>query len=490
MLRSAGMRFLIVGLLALFMFIPLFFVGEIVGERADYSRRTIEEVGQEWGGRQVIAGPRLILPLEGPQTRNERREKIDPVTGERTFEQVAVTEILRRGEIYVYPRSFDATISSESEVRSRGIFEVPVYTAVATMGFDFDVSGAEALLEDREAILWDAAGLDVSLTSNRALRGAARLSTGKTELPLEPRAGDDIGGITANVGDPRSLGRMELVLGFNGAEQLMIAPVGRNTVLEMTSDWPHPSFTGTFLPDGSEVSDEGFSARWTIPHLARGLPQLSRDDNDRIARSEAMGVRFFQPNDFYQKAYRAARYGILFIALTFLSVLLIENRQGRPAHPVQYILIGLAQSVFVLLMVAYAEQIGFGAAYALSAGATVVLLSLFGAWGLKLGRRTLVLALMLTVLYGVLYLILQSADYALLAGSTLAFGALAGTMYATRNEDWYGPPKDPTKKSVRGGLFGGRTPEAPPPWSDSGTGSEDRAGSANPAGSPPPSPGK
>ncbi|WP_108485069.1 cell envelope integrity protein CreD [Oceaniglobus ichthyenteri] len=466
MLKSAGWRFLIVGLLALFMFIPLFFVGEIVGERANYSRDTIETVGQEWGGQQVIAGPRLILPLEGPQTRVERREVVDPQTNETRIEQVNVTEVVRRGAIYVYPQSFEVSANSESEIRQRGIFEVPVYSAVVDMAFDFDVSGSAAYLGEDERILWDQASLDLSLSSNRALRGAAELTVGGAPVPLEPRASGETGGIIAGVGDPRALGDMRLVLGLNGAERLLIAPVGRNSVIEMSSDWPHPSFTGAFLPDGSEVSENGFSARWTIPHLARNLPQVSRDDNEFVARSEALGVRFFQPNDFYQKAYRAARYGILFIALTFLSVLLIENRQGAPAHPVQYILIGLAQSVFVLLMVAYAEQIGFGAAYALSAGATVVLLVMFGAWGLKLGRRTLVLGLTLAVLYGVLYLILQSADYALLAGSTLAFGALAGTMYATRNEDWYGPP-GAVRKSRLSGLFGGakaaQEPESVPP---------------------------
>ncbi|WP_226779335.1 cell envelope integrity protein CreD [Oceaniglobus trochenteri] len=459
MLRSAGFRFLIVGLLALFMFIPLFFVGEIVGERAEYSRRTIEDVGQEWGGRQVIAGPRLVLPLEGPLTRTERREILDPATGLTRIESVDVVEIARRGAIYIYPERFDATITTESEIRHRGLFDVPVYTALADMGFALDPSGAQALLQEGERILWDQAALDLSLTSNRALRGVASLKVGEREVPLEPRAAGETGGIIAALGDPRDLGAMTLKLGFNGAEQLMIAPVGRNSTIEMDSDWPHPSFSGAFLPDGSEVGEDGFSARWTIPHLARALPQMSRDDNDRIARSEALGVRFFQPNDFYQKAYRAARYGILFIALTFLSVLLIENRQGAPAHPVQYILIGLAQSVFVLLMVAYAEQIGFGAAYGLSAGATIALLVLFGAWGLKLGRRTLVLGLMLVVLYGVLYLILQSADYALLAGSTLAFGALAGTMYATRNEDWYGPAKAGPRKPLFGGTRAEEKPE-------------------------------
>ena len=43
------------------------------------------------------------------------------------------------------------------------------------------------------------------------------------------------------------------------------------------------------------------------------------------------------------------------------------------------------------------------------------------------------------MLYGVFFLILRSTDYALLAGSTLAFLALAGTMLLTRNETWEGP---------------------------------------------------
>jgi inner membrane protein len=262
------------------------------------------------------------------------------------------------------------------------------------------------------------------------------------------------------VGDPRGVAGYGLSLGFNGAQSLFVAPVGRDSHVTLSSDWPHPSFSGAFLPDSSEISETGFTAVWTIPHLARALPQVARQDFDAAARSEAFGVRFFEPNDFYQKAYRAARYGILFIALTFLTVLLIETRTGKPAHPVQYILIGLAQSTFVLLMVAYAEQIGFGPAYLLAAGATIALLVMFGALALRLGRRTWVLAAMLILLYAVLYLILQSADFALLAGSTLAFAAIAFTMYATRNEDWWGPPRE-RGAGLIGGLLGGRPP--PPP---------------------------
>lgn len=119
----------------------------------------------------------------------------------------------------------------------------------------------------------------------------------------------------------------------------------------------------------------------------------------------------------------------------------MEGQTKRPTHPVQYILIGLAQSAFFLLMLALSEQVGFGMAYLVSGAATVGLVTAFAATALKLGHRTLVVGAMLAVLYGVLYLILRSADYALLAGSILLFAAIAGTMFATRNENWYGEPR-------------------------------------------------
>ena len=120
-------------------------------------------------------------------------------------------------------------------------------------------------------------------------------------------------------------------------------------------------------------------------------------------------------------------------------------------------MVGLAQSVFVLLMLAYAEQIGFGAAYLVAAGATIGLLTLFGATALKLGKQTGLLAGVLVTVYAVLYLILRSADYALLAGATLAFVALALTMWLTRNEEWQGPDRTGSGRWFR------RTPPASEP---------------------------
>lgn len=474
MLKSPGRRFIVVGILVLLMFIPLFFAAEIVNDRKSYSRQTIESVGREWGGAQSLSGPQLVIPVEQTVTRLSTRPRLDPATGavmidsetgKELSERFEETVTLRAAPVFLYPDRFQAEIDTKTQIRSRGIFNVPVYQASLKAGFDFSPNAAEGAIATNERLLWDQAELRLTVSSNRGLRGTAVIEADGTALRLEPL--NESSGLKAQTGDPRGLTTYDLELGLNGAQSLYLAPVGRDNRVTMTGDWPHPSFGGAFLPDGHDIDETGFSASWTIPHLARALPQVSREDPDNQARHQTgFGLRYVQPNDFYQKAFRAARYGILFIALTFLTIVLIERGIGRPVHPVQYILVGLAQSVFILLMVSYAEHLGFLLAYLLSAGATIALLTLYGAIGLKLGRRTAVLGSLLVIIYAVLYLILQSADYALLAGSTLAFLALALTMIVTRNEDWYGPEAEEGEKKP--GLLARVTGSTKPATPESG----------------------
>lgn len=461
MFRSAGLRFIMVGLLALLMFIPLSLVSDIVQERAHYSDQTVETISNEWGGRQLLSGPMLVIPVTEEVTYKRKREAIDQVTGRTlrdeknniVYEHFEETKTEGRPPVYLYPGRFEIQIASHSQVRHRGIFSVPVFTADLTLEFDYDANAATMEIVGKEKLDWEAAELRVFLNSNRALRGEAVLRSGETEFALEPipSTSDSGSGIVSRLGDPRVLDGFDLQLSLNGAQHLGVAAVGRTSRVTMSSDWPDPSFFGDFLPDESEITDEGFTAHWTVPHLARSLPQVSRENPDQAARHQAtMMVQFLTPNDFYQKAWRSARYGVLFSALTFLTILLLDRTSVRPAHPVQYLMVGIAQSVFVLLMVAYAEQIGFGLAYLVAAGATIGLMALFGLTALKLGRRAWVLTAMLLTVYTVLYLILRSADYALLAGSSLAFAALALTMWVTRNEDWHGPERQKGRLFRRG----------------------------------------
>ncbi|GAA3863114.1 cell envelope integrity protein CreD [Celeribacter arenosi] len=440
MLRSTGTRFLIVALLVLLMSIPMLLVSFVVGARQNHARDTIEKLGQEWGGPQVVTGPFLVIPVTATVERTTSQPGGAPKGDGSDQASATVTETVveMRESVWVLPDRYDLSASFETEVRHRGIFNVPVYQGVLSAKFNFDVDDVEASLLSGEEIHWDLASVDISISNNAALRGEAALEIDGASYDLEPRSRGNESGIGAMVGDPRGKQEFALTLGVNGARSFMATPSGRTTRVEITSDWAHPSFQGAYLPDSSQITDDGFSAAWTIPHLARALPQISRfSSRAMMNQSLAFGFETFEPNNFYQKAYRSAAYSILFIALTFLTVLLVEKRTKKPAHPVQYILIGLAQLTFVLLMVAYAEHIGFLAAYVLSSGATIGLLTLYGWVGLKLKSRTWVLGGVLIVLYAVLYFILDSVDYALLAGSTLAFGALAAAMLLTRNEEWY-----------------------------------------------------
>ncbi len=154
--------------------------------------------------------------------------------------------------------------------------------------------------------------------------------------------------------------------------------------------------------------------------------------------SEA-GVRLFQPASTYQQVERSVKYGALLIALTFVGLLLIEFAGGVRIHFMQYGMVGLSLCVFFLLYLSLAEHVGLAFAYAAGAMAVVGQIGLYlrglvGRW-----RPALIMAALLSGLYAGFYLLLGSADYALLIGSLALFLGLGAVMYATRRIDWSGP---------------------------------------------------
>ncbi len=460
-MRSIGVRFIVVGLLALLMYIPMILIAGLTQERKSESARVIREVGQEWGGRQAILGPVLYVPVERHSTRFVTQDVVDPDTG--LFQRdengavirqrVEVPHVERVEDLYFLPETLNIQADSQNETRYRGIYEVPVYTAELDLAFTFNFDTAEALLGEGEKILWDLSHLDIRTQTNRSIRGHAELQADGQGFGLDP-LNDRISGIRALVGDPRELEDWSFDLELNGAELLSFNALGRQTEATIRSDWPHPSFSGNFLPTDREVGPDGFVASWSIPHLARNVAQQGRGDIFKTLRSETVysalggqswyetgfGVAYFTPNSFYKKAFSASQYSLLFIALTFLTIMLMTSGREQGVHPVQYLLIGLAKGIFVLLMLAYAEHLGFTAAFGIAAGATIGLLTFYGWTGLKLGSRTWVLLALLVLIYTIQFLILQSQDFALLAGGTLAFFALAAAMFFTRNEQWFQPP--------------------------------------------------
>jgi inner membrane protein len=98
---------------------------------------------------------------------------------------------------------------------------------------------------------------------------------------------------------------------------------------------------------------------------------------------------------------------------------------------------GLALSVFYLLLLALSEHTGFVLAYALATAALCSLMGVYLAGALQSRRAGLVSAAIFAATYALLYLLVTSENYALLAGSLALFGLLATAMYLTRKIDWY-----------------------------------------------------
>ena len=98
----------------------------------------------------------------------------------------------------------------------------------------------------------------------------------------------------------------ETELSFNGSSSLTIAPIGRETNISLTSNWPHPSFSGAFLPETRDVRADGFTASWRVPHLARSVPQVSSLSGPSAQyalnqfASYQFGVQFYVPVDYYR----------------------------------------------------------------------------------------------------------------------------------------------------------------------------------------------
>ncbi|HLA63342.1 MAG TPA: inner membrane CreD family protein, partial [Rhodothermales bacterium] len=175
----------------------------------------------------------------------------------------------------------------------------------------------------------------------------------------------------------------------------------------------------------------------------------------------AFGVRLLLPVDEYQKTSRATTYCMLFVFLTFTTFFFVEILGGRRIHPVQYLLVGFAITLFYLLLLSFSEYIPFGSAYGTAALAVLGLVTLyakaiFGEW--KLAG---VVAGLLALFYGYFYVLLQLEAYALLFGSLGLLVTLAVVMYLSREVDWYGfgggspPSKVPAPSGPQGPASSG-----------------------------------
>jgi inner membrane protein len=424
-------RLITMGVLLLGLLVPLSMIESVVSDRATRRQSVTEEIGASWGGPQRISGPVLVVPyryvVNDPGTRRE-------LVGRASF----------------LPESFDAQGVLEPETRRRTLFTATVYRAHVKISGHFSRPDFSKVTSMAVTPLWNEATVGIGIADPRGISKRVALTMNGRDAPFVPGGGDPCLctiGLRAStpLGDALPDGAtlpFAFELDVNGTRDFRMLPSGSDTSVQITSTWPHPSFVGAPAP-AHTTSGAGFTATWRVPYFGRGFAPAWTDvgmDCDKLkaqADAAAFGVSLIQPVDIYQQSERAIKYASLFIVLTFALFFLCEIIRSRLLHPIQYLFVGFAMSVFYLLLVSISEHLGFDVAYACASVSTVSLIALYSGYALGGARDGALLGVALSALYGFLYLLLRLEDYALLAGSLGLFLMLALVMLATRRVNWY-----------------------------------------------------
>jgi len=431
--RSHLLRVLLIGFLILLLLPPIAMIRGVIGERERTRQTAVQEVTAKWGGSQSLVGPWITVPYS--HERIETRKDGDDEKIERHIETRYATFL---------PETLDISGNVDSEVRYRGIFEVPVYAMSLAMTGRFSRPDFSEWGIQPNDVLWDRAFLSLGISDARAITDQTVLTWNGNELELLPGSGESTGGKPGiHAGLKRELESdafdFSFPLALNGSEAVFFTPFGRETNVELTSNWTEPSFQGNWLPSQRSVTGSGFQATWTIPFLGRNYPQQWKTGAgyENAIPSSQFGVKLLAPVDHYRMALRSVKYAALFLVLTFATFWLVEILSKTRIHPLQYLLVGAGMCVFYLLELSLAEHIGFVAAYASASLAVVLLVAAYSVAVLKSATRATIVGAVVALLYGYLYVLLRNQDYALLIGSIGLFLAIATVMYLTRKIDWY-----------------------------------------------------
>ena len=458
-----------VGVTVVLLSVVLARIGWLVDERQSHQLQAVQSVQQSHAGAQMLLGPVLQRRCSEEwqvQVGGGKSQRLESMRRGFTLNAVASTLVVDS--------------DSQSDTRYRSLFKVNGYQArvqlqaqwanLAVLQPAREHPGSK--LECTPTSVW------LAVSDVRGLRRAevSVLGTASVE-PLQVRPGtdrdDQPGGLHAELpgfGDDGSVPAgplaLNLALELVGTAQLGLVPAAESTRWTLRSDWLHPSFGGRFLPTQREVGHRGFTAQWAVSALATAAPRealsggtmCTQPADAEIGRLGQRGspignpspsngpcldtllVSFIDPVNPYTLSDRAIKYGLLFVLLTYIAVGLAEalaRDSVRRVHPVQYALVGLALCFFFLLLLSLSEHLPFVQAYAAASAAVAGLLGVYARHMLGRRRSGWLFGLGIALLYGLLHLLLQQEQTALLIGSLGLFLALAAVMLLTQRLDWY-----------------------------------------------------
>ena len=425
--------------IAMILLIPITMVKSKMDERRQYRDEAMESVRKSWTGEQVLVSPILLITYKtGSDSLNAGQFSLQKPTP-------------KQGYRALIPEQLTTKIISHNHSLQKGIYPIPVYNAELTMEGSFSKRRLHGLISQIRRDYGEDAIKEIQLvfrtSDSRGIKGQPQLRVnGKQVVAKSHRATaffkDALKAWLNSIEQHPSDTDFSLKLTISGMEQLSIIPVATTSETKMESSWPHPEFTGSSLPFGRSLTQEGFDAHWTAADISGQYENVAYECGSHTLLCQenkqlAFGVRFMEPVDIYLKSERAIKYAMLFIGLSFCVFFLFEVLKKIRIHPIQYGFVGLAIAIFYLLLLSLSEHLAFNLAYGLSVTACCLLLLAYLRHVLQSLLTALIFTGALLALYTLLFIILQAEDFAQLMGSILVFTTLAALMLSTRKLDWY-----------------------------------------------------
>lgn len=434
--ESVLIKLALIGILTLLLLIPASWIQDLILERQARQDEVIKEISDKWSGSQLVEGPVMVLPYKTLVKQKDAMGKI------------SYREVLTN--IYLLPETLNIISKVEPEVLHRGIFDAVVYNTKLRINGKFSPLELKKSGIDPGMILWDKVKLDIGVSDLKGLKNNPSIKLGDAVYDVEP----DFSSLQLFKNNliilpDLSQGR-NTALNFNfdldlrGSSDLNFTHLGKTTTVKIEGKWSNPSFTGRYLPEDRKITKDSFTAIWKMPYFNRPFPQQWVEENavmhtavvNTAGNDASFGVKFILPVDQYQKTMRSAKYAILIILLTFISLFFTELLNKRKVHLLQYVLIGAAMTIYYILLLSFSERVGFNIAYLIASVATVALIGIFIASLLKNKKPAIVFAGILSIFYSFIFVIIQLQDLALLFGSVGLFIIVAVMMYLSAKIEW------------------------------------------------------
>lgn len=410
-------------ILAILLQIPIFFISGVINDREYSYKKMVEEIGNEWGKKQTVAGPFLMIPYKYTESKKDDNGNTIKNLTERYF--------------IILPEELKINTKLTNDVRKRGIYKSIVYNSEISIEGNF--SNIKKVIP--ENISTEKLYVGMAIGDTKSLMKVEEFKLEGKEVKLESGTGSrqEIlnSGISGKL-DKELLNqeKVDFKIKFNlrGSEGIELLPFGSNNYFVVESTWKNPKFYGV-LPNEKNITENSFRAEWIISSFVRNYKQAFADETFIDLKEGCVGVDLYQGVSHYRQIIRSIKYSILFIMFSLFVVYIFEILNKKFTHYIQYGVVGFSLVLFYLVLLSMSEYFSFSLAYIIASLMIVIPNSLYIKAVTQNKKYGVGMFVFLSAVYLLLYSILKMEQYALITGTILIMLMLYVIMYITKNID-------------------------------------------------------